>query len=64
MTGAAALLVLSLPRFTDGEATITATIWQNAPSDRQPVDYRTMLLTVSRRATGWVVTGERELGES
>jgi hypothetical protein len=64
MTGAAALLVLSLPRFTDGEATITATIWQNAPSERQPVDYRTMLLTLSRTSTGWVVTNEKELGVS
>jgi len=64
MSGISAHLVLSAPNIRGDTASITATIYQNAPSKRQPVDYETVLLTVVRTTHGWAVVKESQLGVS
>jgi hypothetical protein len=64
MSGTSAHLVLSAPKIRRDTASVTATIYQNSPSARQPVDYETMLLTVVRKTRGWAVVKEVQLGIS
>jgi hypothetical protein len=64
MTGVSAHLVLSAPNIRGDTASVTATIYQNAPSNRQPVDYETVLLTLVRTTHGWTVVKEDQLGIS
>jgi hypothetical protein len=64
MSGVSAHLILSAPRIRNDTASVTATIYQNSPSKRQPVDYETVGLTVVRKARGWTVVKEVQLGIS
>lgn len=64
MSGTSAHLVISAPNIRGDTATVTATIYQNSPSKRQPVDYETVLLTLVRRNLGWAVVKEVQLGIS
>jgi hypothetical protein len=62
--GVSAHLVLSAPRIDGDTAMVTATIYQNTPSRRQPVDYETVILTVVRIPGTWSVVKEVQLGIS
>jgi len=64
LTGVAAHLVLSAPRIRGDTASVTATIYQNAPSERQLIDYETVILTFARTPRGWTVVKEDQLGIS
>jgi hypothetical protein len=64
LSGVSALLTLSEPSISGDSAMVTATIIQNSPSDRQPTDYETVLLTLRRSGGAWVVVAERQLGIS
>jgi hypothetical protein len=64
LSGVAAVLLLSEPSITGDTATVTATMRQNTHSTRQPQDYETTLITLVRRAAGWTVIREVQLGIS
>ncbi len=64
MSGTSTHIILSAPIIVGDTASVTATIYQNSPSKRQPVDYETVLLTLVRRPGGWAVVKEDQLGIS
>ena len=64
MSGISAHLVLSAPNIRGDTASVTATIYQNSSSKRQPVDYETVVLTLVRTTHGWTVVKEDQLGLS
>ena len=64
LSGISAHIILSAPTIGGDSASVTATIYQNAPSKWQRVDYETVLLTVVRTTHGWAVVKEVQLGVS
>lgn len=66
LSGVAAFLTLSEPTIVGDSASVTATIKQNSPSSRQPIDYETVLFRLTRaNANGaWKVVAEQQLGIS
>lgn len=64
LTGVAAHLMLSEPSISGDTARVTATIRQNTPSSRQPQDYETTLIILTKRAGSWSVVREQQLGIS
>ena len=48
----------------DSLTIVTATIHQNSSDARQPVDYETVLFTITRSGRGWIVASEIQLGIS
>ena len=64
MSGSMAHLILSAPSIHGDSATVTATIHQNTSDARQPVDYETVLFTITRSGRGWIVASELQLGIS
>jgi len=64
LSGVSALLTLSEPSISVDSATILGQIVQNSPSDRQPTDFETVVLTLRRSGGQWRVVSERQLGVS
>ena len=64
LKGVSAHLTLSSPVISGSTATVIATLIQNTGNARSPVYYETTRLTLSKTASGWIVTRQEQLGIS